>query len=122
MIREPIVPDFTPVTPEQFRGHLDSCPDCQGPIASWCPEGKRLFDAVGREIKREAEKRDKAQAWDLIHAGWRFEVPGDTSDVMSWYWRSPPRRKGSGGKLHRSTNQAWRAMKRAASEDPDATA
>jgi len=54
--------------------------------------------------------RPKVQA--LIAAGWTFELPESIDDMMCWYWRRPPRRKGKPGRLYRSTDQAYYAMMR----------
>lgn len=110
----PIVPDFTPVSAEQVRHHMDTCPDCHGPIEGWCPVGRDLFARFREQGEHESRKADRKQANDLIRAGWRFFPQGEDDEVMSWYWRSPPKRKGSDGRLYRSTNQAWMAMRRAA--------
>jgi hypothetical protein len=57
--------------------------------------------------------RDRQQADDLMAAGWRFELPA-THDpqVYQWYWRRPPRRKGSRGMKFWSTSMAWNALQR----------
>lgn len=57
--------------------------------------------------------RDRAQADALIMAGWRFELPAiDDPDIFQWYWRRPPRRRGSRGRKYWSTNQAYNALMR----------
>jgi hypothetical protein len=77
---------------------------------------KSLFDRGDNEGAIElcylqGQRDDKAQAWALIRAGWRFEFPASSDpDVMSWYWRSPPKRKGSKGRFYASTNQAYNAL------------
>jgi hypothetical protein len=48
----------------------------------------------------------------LLAAGWRFELPGDDSEPWQWYWRAPPKRKGSKGRKYLSTNQAHNALLR----------
>lgn len=57
--------------------------------------------------------RDREQADTLIMAGWRFELPATRNpDIFQWYWRSPPKRKGSKGRKYWSTNQAYNALMR----------
>ncbi len=71
-----------------------------------------LLGRFSRQCRRESEKIDKGQAWDLINSGWRMFPQSDDAAIMSWYWRSPPKRPGSDGRLYRSTNQAWMALQR----------
>lgn len=58
----------------------------------------------------------------LLAAGWRFELPeivnrndgefhSDT-EPWQWYWRRPPRRKGSRGMKFWSTTMAFNALNR----------
>lgn len=62
----------------------------------------------------------------LLSAGWRYELPeivnhkeGEPSHMETepwqWYWRSPPKRKGSKGRRYLSTTQAFNALKRLSS-------
>lgn len=63
----------------------------------------------------------------LIAAGWRFELPeivnrkeGEVrseTEPWQWYWRRPPRRKGSKGMKFWSTTMAFNAMKRDANAE-----
>ena len=57
---------------------------------------------------------DRQQADALILADWRWELPASLKnpDIFQWYWRSPPKRKGSKGRKYWSTNQAYNAMMR----------
>jgi hypothetical protein len=60
----------------------------------------------------------------LLKAGWSFELPEIvnrkdnepvstlSSEPWQWYWRSPPKRKGSKGRKYWSTTQAFNALKR----------
>lgn len=65
------------------------------------------------KTKRESEKRHRVQVMALIAAGWTFELPaGNDPELMSWYWRRPPRRPGRKGRFFWSTNQAHNAMMR----------
>lgn len=57
--------------------------------------------------------KDRAEADTLILAGWRFELPAiQDPDIFQWYWRSPPKRKGSRGRKYWSTTQAYNALMR----------
>ncbi len=72
----------------------------------------------------ESRRAGAKQADALIDAGWKFELPevvnhdpennhdwsGIESEPWQWYWRSPPKRKGSKGRKYWSTNQAYNAM------------
>ena len=93
----PIVPDFSPVTPDELRDHMEQCPRCSGPFEEWCEKGRDLFHRFGDQYQREMERDDKGQAMDLIRAGWRFFPQPENDGIMSWYWRSP--RKLMGGRL-----------------------
>lgn len=89
------------------------CDHCKGlPHWDWCVTCTATWDELVAECTREREAKDIEQAWDLIKAGWRFFPVTEDSQVMSWYWRRPPRRKGSKGMLFLSTNQAWMALQR----------
>jgi hypothetical protein len=60
------------------------------------------------------------QADALIDAGWRFEIPrSDQAEVWSWYWRRPPRRKGSKGMFFWSTGQAYNHLMRSQGREPE---
>ena len=61
----------------------------------------------------EMERSGMEQAHDLIAAGWRWELPDlHGAEVYQWYWRRPPRRRGSQGMKFWSTSQAHRALRR----------
>ena len=65
------------------------------------------------ESRWEMEHEGMEQAHDLIAAGWRWELPNlRDPEVFQWYWRRPPRRKGSKGMKFWSTGQAHRALMR----------
>lgn len=56
---------------------------------------------------------DVVQMLQLQQAGWTpefVEQQHQPTSVMSWYWRRPPRRKNSKGKVFLSTSQAWNRM------------
>lgn len=82
----------------------------------WCsnPDGtingdKLLIEAA--RLRQEMNERDFKQAAALWAAGWTAETPHSTQqDIMSYYWRRPPKRKGRKGRLFLSTNQAHNAM------------
>lgn len=71
----------------------------------------------------ERNALDMEQAYDLWQAGWTSELADcfkhnsksfwRQCPVMSWHWRAPSKRAAQPGKRYLSTNQAWRAMKRA---------
>lgn len=81
-----------------------------------------LFDLLVHanfEKKNSVDGHDYKQALDLWQAGWTSECANPPSEgfwgqtqVMSWYWRRPPRRKGKRGRLYLSTNQAWNALQK----------
>lgn len=78
------------------------------------PDGSlnhELLILEGNRVRREMNERDFEQAAALWAAGWKAETPHRTQeDIMSWYWRRPPKRKGQKGRLFWSTNQAHNAM------------
>lgn len=75
--------------------------------------GRVLLDLVAAATREEMNERDMDQAIDLWLSGWKSETPSSTQvDVMSWYWRSPAKTGRAKGRLYRSTNQAWRALRR----------
>ena len=87
---------------------------------------RRIFGASGKEFDREqleiyaaqlrAEHHDEylGYALELMLAGWTMnESPYPTGDVMGFYWRRPPRpgTRDRKGRLFRSTDQAYKALK-----------
>jgi hypothetical protein len=72
-----------------------------------------LLEFAGRAAREKMNERDMGDAIELWMAGWTSETPYKSqSDVMSWYWRRPPRRKGKPGRFFWSTQQAYNAMKK----------
>lgn len=69
-------------------------------------------EAFRHRMAREHDRKYRAMAMALITAGWVFEMSDYCDDMMSWYWRSPPKRKGSQGRLYRSTDQAYNRLMR----------
>ena len=70
-----------------------------------------IWEAVHNCVLHESEQKQRRQAWRLLEAGWRFEMPEhEYLDIMSWSWRAPPKRKGRAGRKYLSTNQAYNAM------------
>jgi len=62
-----------------------------------------------------ARNNTNAQVSALLLAGWKFELPGNGDyeyEPWQWYWRAPPKRKGSKGRKYLSTNQAHNALQR----------
>ncbi len=87
------------------------------------PDGtvdREMLEILARKGHKESNDAEMEKALELSAAGWQAELgPGHVPhpftgsvDVMSWYWRRPPRRKGSKGRLFLSTNQAYMALKR----------
>lgn len=69
------------------------------------------FKAMVEETKLECRRNCMPQVDALLTAGWRFELPKlQDSEPWQWYWRSPPKRKGSKGRFHWSTTQAYNAL------------
>lgn len=76
--------------------------------------------------RNSLDSRDGQQMLDLYQAGWTSEVPDSgkhnsqdpwrQQQIMSLYWRRPPRRAGKPGRKYLSTNQAWQAMHRELNE------
>lgn len=77
------------------------------------------------ERRNNVDSPDYQQALALWQAGWKSEVANPPSDgfwgqtqIMSLYWRRPPRRKNSKGQLYLSTNQAHNALMREQGRTP----
>lgn len=68
----------------------------------------------GAKLHEEMNERDFKQAATLWKAGWKAESHHEGEDIMSYYWRRPPKRKGKKGRLFLSTNQAHNALKKEA--------
>ena len=70
--------------------------------------------AYKEQIKHEGRMSTLPHVDALMAADWRWELPQSVSDPepFQWYWRRPPRRKGSKGRLFLSTNQAFNALRR----------
>jgi hypothetical protein len=95
---EPVVPLFVYADPRDL--------DIRDP---------QVFAAMVAACRREARVREWPMVASLLAARWRFELPGGPDadpEPMSWYWRRPPRRRGSQGQLYRSTGQAYGALMR----------
>lgn len=81
-----------------------------------------LSSMASFEARSAIGSHDMDQAMELWAAGWTSEVPNPEhhgkhgfwshTQVMSFYWRRPPRRPGKPGRRYLSTNQAWMALKR----------
>lgn len=71
-----------------------------------------LFRLAVRANREQMNEADLDQAIELWLAGWTSETPHQTqTDIFSWYWRSPPKRKGK-GRRYLSTQQALNALRR----------
>lgn len=70
-----------------------------------------LFKLAREEGRQKAHQRClEEQCYELWLAGWKTE--GGGPDSWQWYWRRPPKGNRPKGKLFRSTNQAWNALKK----------
>lgn len=67
-------------------------------------------------IRAEQEDRDFEKAIELWMAGWISEPIREGLQIMSWYWRRPPRGKRKRGRLFLSTDQALNHLRREANE------
>lgn len=71
------------------------------------------WTALIEQSKHEGRMEAMPQVDALMAAGWKFEIPSQSgTEPWQWYWRRPPRRKGTKGRLFLSTNQAFNALKR----------
>ena len=63
---------------------------------------------------KEHKLQYMAKADDLFAAGWSpvWNQTGAAPDLMSWYWRRPPVGRRKHGRLFKSTDQAWNALRR----------
>lgn len=86
------------------------------------PDGtidQEMLIYLSRAAHKNYNNEDMEKALQLSEAGWQAEIKEHhiphpytgCVDVMSWYWRSPPKRKNSKGRLFLSTSQAWNAFK-----------
>lgn len=66
------------------------------------------------KLRKQFEREYQLKAQELIDAGWKFEVNNEyhADQIMGWYWRRPPRRKGSKGMRFMSTDQALNHLRR----------
>lgn len=82
------------------------------------------WDEKVKETMLEVRRNSLPQVDALLQAGWRYELPEVVnrkddkppskldSEPWQWYWRSPPKRKGSKGRKYWSTQQAYNALLR----------
>lgn len=77
------------------------------------------MDEATQRVWLEIRRKSVVECDALLLAGWKFELPevvnnwpNSESEPWQWYWRRPPRRKGSKGMKFWSTTQAYNAMKR----------
>ncbi len=81
---------------------------------------REMLEIAARCGHKESNAADMEKALELSAAGWSPEIEKQHTphpftgsvDVMSWYWRSPPKRQGWKGRRYLSTNQAWDALKK----------
>lgn len=67
---------------------------------------------MGKKVMLEIRRASEKDAYELLAAGWMFEPVTEDSEPWQWYWRAPPKRKGSKGRLYKSTSQAINALRR----------
>lgn len=85
-----------------------------------------MLDIAARESHRMRNDAQMEKALELTSAGWvPFLHEGHSPhpftgqvDVMSWFWRRPPRRPNSKGMVFRSTDQAFNHMLKMRGEPP----
>jgi hypothetical protein len=70
----------------------------QGTLTGVCPFQKP------ESVHDQMTSEDVKMAWDLIDAGFRFEIPPVTAEVCEWSWRSPR------GRLHKTTQAAHKNL------------
>lgn len=76
------------------------------------------LDEAGKRVWLEIRKASLVEVDALLLAGWKFELPeivngwGGETEPWQWYWRSPPKRRGSKGRKYWSTTQAFNALRR----------
>lgn len=82
------------------------------------------LDEAAKQTMLEIRRNCMVEVDALLAAGWKYELPeivnrkeGDPpssldSEPWQWYWRRPPRRKGSKGMKFWSTSMAFNALKR----------
>lgn len=73
---------------------------------------REFLDLLAIAGMEERNTRDMDKAYELWFSGWTSEPQTPTSQVMSWYWRRPPRTKNRPGRRYLSTDQAYNAMKK----------
>lgn len=71
-----------------------------------------LLDLAAKACRARGEENSLSEAYELWMAGWTSHPVTPDSQVMSWYWRRPPRRKGKLGRQFLSTSQAFNALHR----------
>jgi hypothetical protein len=72
--------------------------------------GTTLLDIVANAGREERNDNDMNKAIELWLNGWTSSSPTNRDDVMSWYWRSPPKGKRKIGRQYLSTDQAFNAL------------
>lgn len=74
--------------------------------------GRELLDVLAKAGMEECNESALEQAYELWMAGWTHEPVSPNSQVMSWYWRAPPKGKRPRGRRYLSTQQALNALRR----------
>lgn len=76
------------------------------------------FKEAVQETILESRRNCMYQVDALMDAGWKFELPEIVNNTpyetepWQWYWRRPAKGNRKKGRLFRSTNQAYNALKR----------
>lgn len=99
------------VSPEAYLAVWKAETDAK--CAEACGMTVEEWEAHVAQCKHDGRMDALPQVDALMAAGWKFEIPSPSgTEPWQWYWRRPPRRKGSKGQLFLSTNQAFNAMTR----------
>jgi hypothetical protein len=67
---------------------------------------------LAEDYREEAREKDLGKAIELWMAEWRSYPQADKAEIMSWYWRRPPKPGRKKGRLFTSTDQAYRALRK----------
>lgn len=75
---------------------------------------KEALRQLANDWREEARDKDFGKAIELWMAEWTSYPQSPKHEIMSWYWRRPPRPGRKKGRLYLSTDQAYRAMRKEA--------
>lgn len=71
---------------------------------------KEALKKAGDQLWAELDDRYLGLAIELWISGWTCEPVTSTSQIMSWYWRRPPKPGRTKGRLFHSTDQAYNQL------------